>query len=301
METVKHEPVLLKEVLESLHIKNRARYIDATLGAGGYSIGIIGRGGIVLGIDADPKMLEIARENILKACPTSDLDGGKLNILTLGNFTNIQKIAKENGFTEVSGIVFDLGISNIHYLADDRGFSFSDPKAELDMRLNKDTQSVKASDLINTLRSDQLTYLFTPITGIYEAKAITRAIVSRRDSKKIETVGDFLEAVSFLKRTGATHPATKAFLALRIAVNSELENLKETLSESLALLEDGGRLVVVTFHSLEQSIVNGFFKKMAKEGMGKVITTDPIEPSKEEINLNPKSRSALLNVFEKII
>lgn len=301
MREVSHEPVLLDEVLDSLHIKNQARYIDATLGAGGYTIGIIKKGGIVLGIDADPKMLAIARENIIQACPTSDLDSRKFNTLTLGNFTNIKRIANGAGFEKVSGIVFDLGISNIHYLGDDRGFSFSDPDAQLDMRLNKEAQAVKASDLLNSLRFDQLTALFAPITGMREARAIARSIVNRRTEKKIETVGDLLSVVSFLKRTGKVNPATKAFLALRIAVNSELDNLKEALDQSFSLLKKDGRLVVVTFHSLEQSIVSGFLKRIERDGQGKIITKVPVKPSQDEIMRNPKSRSALLNTIEKII
>lgn len=294
----KHEPVMVREVIESLHIKNQGRYIDATLGAGGYSIEIVKKGGIVLGIDTDPKMLEIAENNLMEACPASEYTQ-KPYKLTLGNFRNIDRIARENEFTDISGIVFDLGISNIHFLGDDRGFSFNNSEASLDMRLSPETQSVKASDLLNTLREDQLIAMMNPITGFIEARSVARAVIKTRSEKRIETVGDLLNCLSFIKKTGKTHPLTKVFLALRMAVNSELESLEEALGKAVSILNSGGRLVVVTFHSLEQQIVTRFLKKSQKEGILSIETEKPAEPSETEISSNPKSRSALLNVSIK--
>ena len=264
---IKHEPVLLKEVVEALHINNQGRYVDATLGAGGYSLEILRRGGIILGIDADPKMVAIAKERLEKV------------LIVNANFVNIDSIARENGFENVDGIVFDLGVSNIHFLGDDRGFSFSDKEAPLDMRLNPDTQAVKASDLLNKLRGDQLKLML--------GWNLAQEVVKARAIKPFGKVGD-LTALIGEKRFDKTHPATKAFLALRMAVNSELENLREALPKALGLLRKGGVLAVVTFNSDEDRVVKNF------RGGGKIIL-----PSREEVLHNPKARSAKLRVLIK--
>src|SRR5258708_6365870 len=201
-----HEPVLLKEVIEELHIKNQGRYIDATLGAGGYTKAILDMDGYVLGIDADVSMLSIAKENLK----------GRENLKTAnGNFSELLKIAAENGFNEIDGVVFDLGVSNVHFTDSERGFSFKNPNALLDMRLNITSQSVKASDLLNALREDQLKQMF--------GGKLTYEISEFRKNKRFETVGDFLTLFPEKKIGDRVHPATKAFLALRIAVNSELD------------------------------------------------------------------------------
>lgn len=268
-----HEPVLLSEVIESLHIKNQGRYIDATLGAGGYTKEISKNGGIVLGMDADNSMLTIARENLKGAEAT----------LVNGNFRDIKRIATENGFTEVDGIVFDLGVSNVHFSDMERGFSFKNPGADLDMRLNPSTQQVKASDLLNMLRIDQLSQMF--------GKKLAKGIEEFRETKKFQTVGDFLSLFPE-KRVGKLHPATKAFLALRIAVNSELENLMAALPQAYELLKPGGILAVVSFHSQEDEIVKDFMRSKGKK-------TEPIRPTAEEVSRNPKSRSAILRFTER--
>lgn len=265
-----HEPVLLAEVIDLLHIKKAHRYIDATLGAGGYTKAICKKGGEVLAIDTDPKMIAIAEENL------KGVSGYKV---IHANFRNVGQIAKENGFTEVSGIVFDLGVSTIHFLNDDRGFSFQDKKAELDMRLDPKNQAVKASDLLNSLREDQL--------GSILGKNLARKVVERRQTKLFEKVGDVVDLIGE-RRIGRTHPATEAFMALRIAVNGELESLKEALPQAYSLLKPGGKLIVVTFHSGEDRIVKEFMKN-----------SEVILPSREEINRNPKARSAKLRCIEK--
>ena len=274
---IKHEPVLLKEVVEALHINNQGRYVDATLGAGGYSLEILKRGGTVLGIDADPKMIAIAKERLEKVP------------IVNANFVDIDSIARENGFENVDGIVFDLGISNIHFLSDDRGFSFSDKEAPLDMRLNPGTQAVKASDLLNKLRDDQLRLML--------GWNLAQEVIKVRSQKPFEKVGDLTALIGGtpLRRGYAgrrTHPATKAFLALRMAVNSELENLRDALPKAYAVLKKGGRMVIVTFNSLEQKEVLAFRQ-------GNLLTKKGVPPSPEEVKANPKSRRALLNVIGK--
>src|SRR5258708_11271452 len=287
-----HEPVLLKEVIA--HFENQGKFIDATLGAGGYNKALCERGGKVLGIDTDPIMLKIARKN-LSACPDSFYS------LINGNFRDIEQISKDNGFSEVDGVVFDLGVSNIHFKDMDRGFSFKNPESLLDMRLNPNTQELKASDLLNTLRLDQLEDLFSTVLDLGVAKRISKQIIKARESKKIETVGDFLKIVNrvFIP-VGKLHPATKAFLALRIAVNSELDSIATALPRAFPLLTSHGKLAVVSFHSLEDSIVKNYFRSLVSSGFGKLITKKPIVPTEEEIMRNPKSRSAKLRVIEKI-
>jgi len=269
MKVNSHEPVLIDEVIDLLHIKNQALYIDATLGAGGYTKAICEKGGKVLAIDTDKKMIEIAKKNL------EGLDGFEI---VHGNFRNIAQIAKDNGNSEVSGIVFDLGVSSVHFLGDDRGFSFQDKESDLDMRLDPLSQGVKANDLLNSLREDQLSSIL--------GRNLAKKVVEKRLSKPFEKVGDLVELIGE-KRTGRIHPATEAFMALRIAVNNELENLKEALPQAYSLLKTGGKLIVVTFHSGEDRIVKEFKK------------SEVVVPSREEIVRNPKARSAKLRCIEK--
>lgn len=285
----KHEPVLLKEVIDLLHIENQAKFIDATLGAGGYSREICKKGGVVLGIDADEGMIVFCQKD-LKDLPVKT---------SHANFRDIKRVARQNGFGEVDGIVFDLGISNVHLSDEKRGFSFKNPRASLDMRIDPTSQSLKASDLLNLLRVDHLRRVFEEVLGKDRAFRLAIKIEKVRQSKKFETVGDLLEVVGG-KRIGKIHPATKIFLALRIAVNSELDTLRQTLPDAFEILKHGGRLAIVSFHSLEDGIVKNFFKEKEKMGLGKVITKSPIEASDEEVERNPKSRSAKLRVLERI-
>ncbi len=284
---IEHKSVLLHEVIEALHIKKKGcRYIDATVGTGGHAAEIIRAGGEVLGIEVDPEMLALAKKNVQ----------GRLE---LGNFREIDQIAIRAGFREVDAILFDLGISSLHYKEFARGFSFAQSDAPLDMRLNKKKQNINAADLLKVLREEQLVNLFEPVMGRYKAKSIARKIVLVRQRKEIKKVGDLLAIVGE-KRKNRAHPATEVFLALRIAVNSELENLKEALPKAFFLLQRGGRLVIITFHSLEDALVKSFFREMAKMGKAKIITKKPIVSSAAEVAQNPSARSAKLRVIEKI-
>lgn len=276
-----HEPVLVYEVLTALGLvaplKTQARIIDATVGTGGHSLEMVKRGAKVLGIEADRKMIEIAQERL------------KAKIVQ-GNFRNIDKIASDNGFTKVDGVIFDLGVSNIQLLSGERGFSFLHEEDPIDMRLDKDSQGVAAADLLNCLREDQLKKLFSVTLMPNQVNYIVKNILLARESKPFEKVGDLVQVCASLKVKGSLHPATLPFLALRIAVNSELENLKEALPKAFDLLKTGGRLLVITFHSGEDKIVTkSFFGKS-----GRIIF-----PSETEINNNPRARSAKLYVVEK--
>lgn len=277
-----HESVLVKEVIESLHLNTSSqngKYIDCTLGTGGHSEAILKGGGTVLGIEADPKMLAIATER-LEPLMNSETK------LVLGNFDNLEKISKENGFGEVDGILLDLGVSNLHLKQDTRGFSFELPEQELDMRLNPEAQGVKASDLLNALDQTQLTRLFEAVLSHNEAKRIASRIMSMRP---IYTVSELVEVLKDIPHKEHLNPATLPMLALRIAVNSELDNLGKVIPEAFGLLKKGGRLLVITFHSGEEKVLEKYITERTKIRI----------PSYEEINKNKRSRSAKLYVFTK--
>ncbi len=295
-----HKSVLLKESINFLHIESKARYIDATLGVGGHSIEILRRGGKLLGIEQDPEILKIAQKNIRLACPATEKNSRWFYKLVQGNFKNVRSIAQENGFDPCQGILADLGISSLHYEQSGRGFSFNKPDEPLDMRLDPKVQAVKASDLLNSLGKKDLVDTFEFVMGKALAKWLAYEVIKAREKKKIEKVGDLLRIVQRLHlRPKDIHPATKPFMALRIRVNSELENLSIFLPNAFELLVKGGRMAIISFHSAEDRIVKRFSKAYAESL--KVLTRKPVFPSSREIKENPRSRSARLRVFEKII
>ncbi|MEK7472833.1 MAG: 16S rRNA (cytosine(1402)-N(4))-methyltransferase RsmH [Patescibacteria group bacterium] len=276
-----HESVMVKEVLESLHISNKlhfnkgSRIIDCTLGTGGHTEAIIKAGGTVLGIEADPKMLDIAKKRLKSSAK-----------LVLGNFSDIEQITKDNNFTKIDGILFDLGVSNLHFKDDERGFSFSDGEQDLDMRLNPEIQGVKASDLLNVLDQTQLTQLFEKVISHNESKRIAGRIISVRPINK---VSELIKLLQGLPHKTKLNPATLPMLALRIAVNSELDNLNEVIPVAFDLLKKGGKLLIITFHSAEEKILEKYINARTKIRI----------PSYEEINKNIRSRSAKLYVYTK--
>lgn len=267
---------MVKEVIESLHLNTSSQVIDCTLGTGGHTEAILNAGAEVLGIEADPKMLKIATDRLK----------GTRSKLFLGNFDNLLNIAKENNFDEVDGILFDLGVSNLHLKDDERGFSFDKPEQELDMRLNPEKQGVKASDLLNALDHTQLTRLFESVLSHNESKRVAARIV---DSRPIYKVGELSEALKDVPHKEHLNPITLPMLALRIAVNSELENLDKVITEAVNLLKKGGKLLIITFHSAEEEIVKKYMSERVKIRI----------PSYEEINKNVRSRSAKLYVYTK--
>ncbi len=283
-----HESVMVSEVVESLHVKKAHKYIDATLGTGGHLLEIANLGGDVLGIDMDPEMVRISESRL----------AGKARLVQ-GNFINIDKIAEDQGYGRVSGILFDLGVSNLHLKDLGRGFSFENPDASLDMRINPETQGIKASDLLNALRGDQLREMFETTLEPGAARWITDRVLSFRENQAIKTVSDLLTICRGL-RTGKSglNEATLPFLAIRIAVNSELDNIKLALPKAYKLLEKGGRLVVISFHSGEDEIVKDFFKEKQNSG-DKLITFKPVVPEESEKEVNKRARSARMRILEK--
>lgn len=290
-----HIPVLLQEAIDYLNIRSDKKYIDATLGGGGHTYQILERGGKVLGIDWDPEAIEYVGKQ-LKA-QSSKL---KSNLtLVRGNFKDLKKIALTNNFRQVNGIIFDLGISAHQLLAPERGFSFL-ADAPLDMRMDPQLQ-VTAADLINGLTKGELYELFSKLGEEHDAWAVVQAVVRARTIKPIKTcreLGDLVAQVKggrrFKKRI---HPATQVFQALRMAVNGELENLRLALPQAVELLEKGGRLVVISFHSLEDRIVKDFLKTEARLA---VLTKHPLRPTEEEKIKNPRSGSAKMRVAQRI-
>lgn len=303
-----HKPVLLNETIENLDIKPDGIYIDGTAGGGGHSSEIAKRleNGRLICIDQDP-------EAILTLHNRFDNDN-KVTIYK-SNFSEMKEAANKLEIYSVDGILLDIGVSSRQLDTPERGFSYHHD-APLDMRMSKN--GTTAADLVNTLPFNELCKILTLYGEEKFAKSIVRAIEQRRAVKPIETTLELAEIVANAypakaRRDG--HPARKTFQALRIAVNGELDRLSEGLDVAFSLLKNGGRLAVITFHSLEDRIVK---QRMAKWCQGctcpkdfpicvcgntpsaKLVTKKPIEASNEELEENPRSRSAKLRVCEKI-
>ena len=283
-----HKPVLLTEVLEILKIKSGGRYIDATAGEGGHALAIARKGGRVLGIEQDPE--------IMKEIPKNE--GVRV---VQGNFKEIDRIAEENGFTEVDGILMDLGISSWHLESSGRGFSFQKDES-LDMRADPGL-GVTAADLLNGLSKNELTNIFRKFGEEERAGQLAGAVVRSRSLRPFRTTAELIEVVESIKKgkkKEKLHPATKIFQALRIAVNDELGNLRSVLPRAFGVLGRGGTLAVISFHSLEDREVKRFFADAAKSGLGELLTAKPIPPDPEEVAQNPRSRSAKLRGIKKL-
>ena len=321
-----HIPVLLNEVIEYLEPKPGQDFIDCTIGGGGHAIKILEKtspSGRLLGIDWDHEILERLSLKLKVENPKL------LNrvILTRGSFADLEKIAPENNFTEVDGILFDLGMSSWHLEKSSRGFSFKKDEP-LDMRYNVEkiqnpkskiqNYNLTVREIINTWSEYEIEKILKEYGEERFAKRIAKAIVNSRKIRPIKTT---FQLVDIVKKTvphkyqhKKIHPATKTFQALRIAVNDELENFKKTLPQAAELLRPKGRLAVISFHSLEDRIVKDFFRKESKDCICppeapictcghkrtfKIITKKPITPSQEETFSNPRARSAKLRVAER--
>jgi len=295
---VDHRSVLYKEVLEALSVKPGEIYVDATLNGGGHTKGILGLGGRVVGIDLDPQAIErVAKTFSLKVTTEDEKIIGKSKslIATQGNFANLREIVSEFGVWETPGILFDLGLSSFQLDDEARGFSFSKP-GPLDMRFDP-RLAVRAADLINGLNEGELHELFAKYGEEHASRSIACAIVEARVKERIETTTQLVDVINnVVRRREKIHPATRVFQALRIAVNDELNNLRKGLEEAADLLKVGGRLVVISFHSLEDGTVKRF---LAERCDFKSLTKKPIVPAKEEILENPRARSAKMRVAEK--
>ncbi|MBI4054170.1 MAG: 16S rRNA (cytosine(1402)-N(4))-methyltransferase RsmH [Candidatus Doudnabacteria bacterium] len=308
-----HTPVLLKEVIELLDPTLGEKYIDATLGGGGYAQAIlkkIGPSGKLLAIDADPEALKQARNQSEFAAEH------KRVTLLWGNFRDLKILAHSNGLNEVNGIVFDLGLSSAQLDVSQRGFSFQ-RAGPLDMRFDQ-TQGSTAAELLRSVREDELAKLLRVYGEERRHSRIAGAIVAHRKVKPLVSTADLYEVIA--EALGSQSPlrirdaARRVFQALRIAINDELTSLTLALPQAFQLLASGGKLAVVSFHSLEDRIVKKFFLEIShgctcppefpmcvcgKKSMGSVLTKKPIRPQLDEVAKNPRAKSGKLRVLKK--
>lgn len=292
-----HISVLLQESLEYLNVEKGKQYIDATLGGGGHTLEILKKGGRVLGIDVDQDALDHIQEEF--KIQSSKFKIGEDLLLAKGNFRNIDEIAKAHGFTEVAGILFDFGVSSHQLDTSTRGFSFLQG-GPLDMRMDQDL-GVTAKDLLQALQKKQLYELLQSYGEESHAWIIAEHIIRAREVSPITTTNELSRIVERAVPRGKStiHPATRVFQALRIAVNDEMHTIEEALPKAVHLLKENGRLVTISFHSLEDRIVKHAFLQYEKDGIGEIVTKKPIEPTNEEIASNNRSRSARLRAFIK--
>lgn len=301
-----HKPVLVNEVCDGLnieklaHLNHRVTIVDATVGFGGHSFWFVKKGLFVLGIDVDDFALSKSREKLTKACPSHQSSLAGCFKLVNSNFRNIKDIVKENSVTNVYGVLMDLGVSSYQLTSQSRGFSFTVREADLDMRMDKNL-AVKASDVLNFFSKKDLINIFAVCIDRKNSRLIAEKVLSFRQKRKFISVGDFLDALGFTKtQSNKIHPATLPFMALRVFVNSELSTLEESLPDAFSILEKGGRLAVISFHSGEDRIVKKFFRHLEDEKAGFIVNKKPITPRPEEICQNPRARSAKLRIVEKL-
>lgn len=287
---IQHIPVLLSEVISHLQPEPNQKWIDGTVGQGGHAGVIASRilpGGRLLAIDRDPVNLRIAEERLAEY--------GDGIVYVNDSYANISEIAEANGFTQANGMLLDLGYSSLHIEDASRGFSFM-KEGPLDMRYDPKTETTAAS-IIHEWEEAELARIFRIYGEEVRAAQIARVIVETRRHTAIETTIDLANLVTTVVHAhGPTHPATKIFQALRIAVNDELGELERALPQCVDILGSGGKLGIITFHSLEDRIVKQFFKTHPHLS---VVTKRPLAPTREEIKANPRSRSAKFRVAIK--
>jgi len=295
-----HIPVLLKEVMDALAVRPGGRYVDGTLGRAGHTKEIIARGGMVLGIDRDEQAIR---------------EIGEVAGLTAvrGRHGDLKEIANEKGWSEVDGILLDLGVSSPQLDEAGRGFSFL-REGPLDMRMDR-SSGLSAADIVNGESAERLEEIFRELGEEPQARRIAKAIAKEREKRKFETTVEFADFVErVVGRRGAHHPATRVFQALRMEVNDEIGELERALEGGLGLLKSGGRFAVITFESLTDRIVKRFFAKHVgrmvslqqggerwegEEPRMRAVTGKVVVASEEEADLNPRSRSAKLRAAEK--
>ena len=328
----KHYSVLLNETIEQLHIKPDGIYVDGTLGGGGHSLEICKRltTGRLIGIDQDADAIEAASERLKEY-------QDKVTIVR-SNYAQMTSVLQDLGIEKVDGIVLDLGVSSFQLDTPERGFTYRSEDAPLDMRMDK-RQKLTARDIVNDYSEMELFRIIHDYGEDRFAKNIAKHIVNARKEKSIETTGElnaiikaaipmkvqvtgghpskrtYQAAIPAKMRAGTGHPAKQTFQALRIELNHELDVLRDNLDSMIDILNDEGRLCIITFHSLEDRIVKSNFKKnenpctcpsnfpvcvCGKKSKGKVVTRKPILPSEQELEENSRSKSAKLRVFERI-
>lgn len=307
-----HKSVLLDETIESLDIKPDGIYVDGTLGGGGHASEVcrrLGDKGRFIGIDQDADAIAAASERLKEF-------GDKVTIVR-SNYENIDEVLKELGISQVDGIYLDLGVSSYQLDTAERGFTYREDDAPLDMRMDQRNE-MTAKDIVNTYSESELFHIIKNYGEDRFAKNIAKHIVRARQEKEIETTGELIEiikaAIPAKVRATGGHPAKRTFQAIRIELNKELEVLENSIDKMTDLLAPEGRLSIITFHSLEDRIVKNRFRinenpctcppdfpvcMCGKKSKGRVVTRKPILPSEEELSENKRSKSAKLRVFEK--
>jgi len=289
-----HKPVLLKESIEYLKVKSDGIYVDATIGTGGHAEEILKKlgSGLLIGIDCDISAIEISKKRLEKY-------KRKLKLFC-SNFVDIRKILSDLKIQKLNGILFDLGTSSVQLSDPERGFSFL-KDGPLDMRMDKNTR-ITAKAIVNTYPENELFRIFKEYGEEKWAKRVSKFIVDYRSKREIETTLQLseivLSAIPKKFHFQRIHPATRVFQALRIEVNDELNNIRVGLSEAMRILSACGRIVVISYHSLEDRIVKHFFRDHLDSL--NTITKHPVQPGPDEIKENPSSRSAKLRVAEKL-
>lgn len=296
-----HRPVLLAEVIEYLRVRPGLRCVDATVDGGGHARAMLEASapdGRVLGIDRDPGLLARLRSDLARHVDSHRLE------LAQGNFGQLGAILDERAFGSADAILFDLGVSSFHFDASGRGFTFARDEP-LDMRFDPTDERLEtAADLLAYVEPGELARLIRDLGEERFASRIARTIVARRRQHPLRTTAQLLDAVSAslppnLRWRAARH-AARVFQALRIAVNHELDAIAEALPQAVAALAPGGRLAVISFHSLEDRLVKKFFREAKAAGQLEVITRKPVLPSEEETHENPRAASAKLRVAERL-
>lgn len=301
-----HQPVLYQEIIHALRPKSTGRYVDGTVGAGGHAIGLLAEsepGGLLLGLDVDSQALDLARQNLAPF--------GERACLMRASYTSLPSQLASLGWDSVDGILLDLGASSMQFDTPERGFSFL-ADGPLDMRFDP-SNPLTAAEIVNNWPEDELADVLFRYGEERDSRRITRAILQARPVSGTRDLATLIE--NAIGRHGPHHPATQTFQALRIAVNDELEAVEKTLPIAVQALSPGGRLAVISFHSLEDRIIKEFFRRESKDCICPPrqpvctcghkasileITQRPIKPTEDEINQNPRSRSAKLRVAEKL-
>ena len=308
-----HYSVLLNETIENLNIRPDGIYVDGTLGGGGHSYQILkrlGENGRLIGIDQDADAIQAAGERLAEF-------GNKATLIR-SNYANMKEELHAIGVNGVDGIVLDLGVSSFQLDTPERGFTYREPDAPLDMRMD-DRQSQTAKDIVNGYSEMDLYRIIRDYGEDKFAKNIAKHIVQAREKKPVETTGELVEiikaAIPAKIRMQKGHPAKQTFQAIRIELNRELEVLRDSLDDMIDFLNPGGRICIITFHSLEDRIVKNAFRTnehpctcppdfpvcvCGKVSKGRVVTRKPVLPGEKELEENSRSKSAKLRVFERI-
>ncbi len=287
-----HVPVLLEEAMSLLSVREGGIYVDGTVGLGGHAAEIVSRlgaGGRLVGIDRDEEALRYAGVR---------LGNGRV-ILRKGTFSMVRNILQEYSIGAVDGVLLDLGVSMLQMRDRTRGFSFASHE-RLDMRMDT-SGPVTAWDVVNTAAESDIERILVEYGEEHQARRIAGAIVNGRRKGPIDTCSDLADIVArAVPRRGRIHPATKTFQALRIEVNDELGELRRGLDASVAVLKPGGRLCVISYHSLEDRIVKRFMRAQERDGTVRILTKKTVKPTLRETRMNPSSRSAKLRGAERI-